>query len=256
MIVKQSYLSLIIVFFVLLSVHSYTQELDSLNLGFEEVTTNVESPPYFGLGGGYIGAFSLINLDEVNNVNQSIGFENFTTPIFISGAEGFTAIPFVSNLRIGFFGASGTISKEITSDSAKYGTKASLQYTGFRIDYGFVPTKSIAILVGSTLGWSSLTFEYYKSKNNLNWNSIPQFENDPNNAYRAINGTFWFIEPNFNIEFAPTTFLMMRLGLSYPFAFLPDWKGNQIAKVDNVPSKIKPNGLQIKIGLFIGLFNY
>lgn len=256
MIFQRYYLLFFLVLFFLLSIHSYSQELDSLNLNFEEITTNVESPPYFGLGGGYIGTFSFINFDDINNVNKSLGFENFGSPIFISGAEGFTAIPFVPNLRIGFFGASGTILKEITKDTATFGTRALVQFTGFRVDYGYVPAKSIALLLGANIGWSNLTFEFYKSKNNMNWNDISSFDKDFNNAFRTINGNFWFIEPNFNVEFAATTFLMLRLGISYSFAFIPDWKGNQIAKIDIVPSTLKPDGFQVRFGLFVGLFNY
>lgn len=249
-------LSVFLLLFTLLSIPTYSQELDSLNLNFEEVTANVESPPYFGLGGGYIGTFSFINFDDINQINRSIGFENFGSPIFISGAEGFTAIPFVPNLRIGFLGGSGTIVKEITIDTATFGTRALVQFTGFRIDYGYVPTNSLALLFGANIGWSSLTFEFYRNANNMDWNNISFFYNDSNNAFRMINGNFWFVEPNLNIEFAATTFLMLRLGISYSFTFLPDWKGNQIAKVDNVPSTLKPDGLQVKFGLFVGLFNY
>lgn len=256
MIFQRYYLLSFLILFFNLSIPSYSQELDSLNLHFEEISTNVESPPYFGLGGGYIGTFYFINFDDINKVNQSIGFENFGSPIFISGAEGFTAIPFVPNLRIGFWGASGTIVKEMTKDTGTLGTRALIQFTAFRIDYGFVPTKSLALLLGTNIGWSSLTFEFYKSANNMNWNNISIFYNDSNNAFRAINGNFWFIEPNFNVEFTATTFLMLRFGISYSFAFIPSWKGNQIAKLDNVPSTLKTDGFQVRFGLFVGLFNY
>lgn len=234
----------------------FAQELDTLNLQFEEASTNIESMPYFGLGGGFIGTFSFINFDEINKLNKEKGLENFGSPFFVSGAEGFTAIPFIENLRIGFFGISGTTHKDINKDTFTIGSRAIIQFSGFRVDYGLIPTKSLAILVGGNIGWSNLTLELYKTKKVLDWSNIPNFDKDLDNNFLRINRTSWFIEPGLNVEFAATTFLMIRFGASYSFSFNANWKGNEIADVENVPAKLNTDGLQLKIGLFVGLFNY
>lgn len=248
---------LFITLFVLLFIyHSLSKELDSLNLQFEEATTNFESIPYFGLGGGYIGTFSFCNFDEINKLHKAFDIGNVSSPLFLSGAEGFTAIPFIKNFRIGFSGISGSKKNETTKDTFTIGSQTKFQFTGFRFDYGIVPMKSLALLLGAKLGWSTLTLEFYKSTKNLEWNQIINSANDPNYHFLRINGNFWFIEPSFNIEFAATTFLMVRGGIAYTFTLSPEWKCNEISSLNNVPSKLKADGFQIVLGLFIGLFNY
>ncbi|MFN3306648.1 MAG: hypothetical protein ACK42Z_05620, partial [Candidatus Kapaibacteriota bacterium] len=126
---------------------------DQSNIQFEESNVQIEKPPYFGLGGGYVGNFLFLNLDEVNVISKSQGLENIKSPLYLSGAQGFTAIGLIPNLRVGFAGYSGfnKVEKQETF-STTIGLKCEVTYAAFGIDYGFVPFKSLAILPGLNFG--------------------------------------------------------------------------------------------------------
>lgn len=219
---------------------------------FEESNVKIEKPPYFGLGGGYIGSFLFLNLDEINKISKEISLNDFKSPLFLSGAQGFTAIGIVPNIRIGFSGYSGLKKEEKINDhNTTFGLKYEVGFTGFSIDYGFVIFKNFAILPGLGLGWSSIDITKY-NVSNFDWNDLKS------NVYTSniIEGNFFFLEPHLTVEFAVTPFLMIRLGAQYPFGFAGKWKVNNVSEVTNVPSSLKPNGLAINFGIFVGLFNY
>lgn len=225
---------------------------ESSNIQFEESNVQIEKPPYFGLGGGYVGNFLFLNLEEVNNLCKSHDLEDIKSPLYLSGAQGFTAIGLVPNLRIGFSGYSGfkKVEKQEAYNTTK-GLKCEVTYTAFGIDYGFVPFKSIAILPGLNFGWSKITLNNYKISQ-FSWEDLKTNTFSSN----TVEGSFWIVQANVNLEFAATPFLMLRLGVGYPFSFGPKWKLNDVVEVSNVPSNIKPNGFVLNFGIFAGLFNY
>ncbi len=225
---------------------------DQNNIQFEESNVQIEKPPYFGLGGGYVGNFLFLNLDQVNELSKSQGLENIKSPLYLSGAQGFTAIGLIPNLRLGFAGYSGFNKVEkLDAYNTTKGLKCEVTYTAFGIDYGFVPFKSIAILPGLNFGWSKIILNNYKI-NQFSWDDLKSNTFTSN----TVEGSFWIIQPNANVEFAATPFLMLRLGVGYPISFGPKWKLNDVLEVSNVPSNIKPSGLVLNFGIFVGLFNY
>ena len=40
------------------------------------------------------------------------------------------------------------------------------------------------------------------------------------------------------------------------FAFSPTWKMNTEADVNNIPTSLKPEGMVIQAGLYIGIFDF
>jgi hypothetical protein len=226
---------------------------DLNNVQFEESDVKIEKPPYFGIGGGYVGNFIFYNLDDVNNLIKAIpvGLDEIKSPIFLSGAQGFTAIGIIKNLRIGFSGFSGSKTTEKEVNFSTKGVKYEVSYTSFAIDYGIVPLKSLAILPGINFGWSNVNISKY-SISQIDWNDLKS-EN-----YNSIilTGSFWFVQPGINVEFAATPFLMIRVGAAYPISFSPKWKIDDVKEITNVPSGIKPSGFNFNFGIFVGLFNY
>jgi len=244
-------LTLIIVFFCYFAYGVFSQD-DLENIQFEESNVKIEKPPYFGLGGGYVGSFIFLNVDEINKVASGIGLNEFKSPYYLSGAQGFTAIGIVPNVRIGFSGYSGskTVEKQFEYNQTK-GIRYEIGFTGFSVDYGIVVFKSLAILPGLGLGWSNINITNY-NVTQFGWNDLTT------NTYTSnlLKGTFWFVEPHFSVEFAITPFLMVRLGAQYPISFGQKWQVNDVVEVGDVPSSLKPNGFSINFGLFVGLFNY
>ena len=229
----------------------YGQDNRNLDFQFEETEMAEVKPPYFGLGGGYIGGFVFPKFDEVTNKFSDFG--DLKGSIYLSGAEGFSAIAIIPNVRLGFFGFNGSKSYEKSRNDTTTGVSYASGFTGFSIDYGYVPFKSLAFLGGVNIGWSNITIEKYKSTSSVDWNSL---SGEPTAYFWRIEGKFWFIEPKINIEYAITPFFMIRGGVGYSFVFSRKWEYNRFAMVDNVPTSLNTNGLKVQFGLFLGLFNY
>lgn len=243
-------LTLLVVILVITSGLIFSQD-DVDNIQFEESNVQIEKPPYFGLGGGYVGNFLFNKLDDINSLCKTLGIEEIKSPMYLSGAQGFTAIGIVPNLRVGFSGYSGFKRSEKKENFSTKGLKTDFYYASFAVDYGIVLFKSFAVLPGVNFGWSKITLNKYL---------ISQFSyNDlKSNTYTSniLEGSFWFVQPVLNFEFAATPFLMLRLGGGYPVSFSPKWKINDVNEVADVPSGIKPNGFVVNFGIFVGLFNY
>ncbi len=239
------------------SVNMFAQDdqLDSLN--FEVTPVVEEKPPYFALGGGYSGTFFFINMDELNKhfTDKAFNIGEIKSNIYVSGAQGFTAIGVVPNLRIGFFGVSGSTKSETGNDTLTTGAEVSVGFTGFSLDYGFLPFKSLAILPGISFGWADMTIESYKTQKEFDFNNYPA-SCYANNYLDRADGAYYFVQPAINIEYAVTPFLMARINAHYVLPFSGEWKFNRNADLKNVPSKVQPGGFGLQFGIFVGLFNY
>ncbi len=240
------------IFFVLLN-FAFSQ--DNLNFQFEESELQEMKPQYFGLGGGYLGSFSFVKLDDIKGMVLNDGLDEIKSPIFLSGAEGFTAIGIIPNIRIGFFGYSGSKVTERTIGDSTKGVSYELEYMGFAVDYGFILFKSFALLPGFNLGWSGINIERYLNRKEFDWNEL-NTNGSSNRYFFKIDGKFWFVEPKLSIEYAVTPFLMVRAALGYPVAISKDWKLNRNESLLNVPSSLNTTGLKVQLGIFVGLFNY
>ena len=234
--------------------------LDSLDLSFESTPIREEKVPYFAIAGGFTGTFFFANFSEIDKLIESnfpsMGKERFSgSNIFMPGAEGFTAIGIIQNMRLSFFGTGGskTIKSKIadTTRSIDY----SVSFNGLSFDYAFVPTRRLAILIGTNLGWGTLSIEYFKTTSEVNWNEFGENVN-PNNFMTRAESGIWLIQPHLNIEFAVTPFIALRANAGYSYSIKGDWKLNQNASLKEVPSNVNGNGLYAQFGLFVGLFNY
>jgi hypothetical protein len=236
-------------------VYAQDNRLDSTH--FEEAPVITEKPVYFGIGLGYVGTFIFPSYTDINKINEKFpGLPQFSGPVFLSGAHGFTGIGVIPNLRVGFFGYSGSSSvTKQNPDTSTLGSNISLSLTGISIDYGMVLFKSFAILPGLNLGWSNVTLDYYQVKSNIDWNNFTNGTLQSSYLNRA-EGSFWFVQPHIDIEYALKPFLMIRGNISYGLSFSSSWKYNTNATLNNVPSGINSSGLSLQIGIFIGLFNF
>ena len=216
------------------------ERLDDFTFESEEM----EDPkqPYFALSIGVTGNLLFTNYDELNNkFIAPKNMELFEGPMFTLGFNVFTALsPFVNNVRLGI----------------SYTRNLSMQMTGIHFDYAFVPFKSFAILPGIGINLGNMKFEEFnKISSPVSWNDIKSTENN------QINYSFMAVEPQVNLEYALTGFLMLRAGVSYIASFdnplsTYAWTINGNNELKDVPSNINPKGLNVKLGIFLGLFNY
>ncbi|OGU18271.1 MAG: hypothetical protein A2X61_15780 [Ignavibacteria bacterium GWB2_35_12] len=243
------------------SIIAWSQDdmLDSLDLSFESSPIKEEKIPYFAIAGGFTGTFFFANFDEMNqrivDGFKEMRSERLNGSIFMPGAEGFTAIGIIPNMRLGFFGAGG--SKTIKAVNAD--TTRSIDYTvsfnGISFDYAYVPTRRLAILAGVNLGWGTMAIEYYRTTKEINWTNFGE-DVDSNNFMSRAEARYWLIQPHLNVEFAVTPFIALRGSAGYSYSLMGDWKFNQNAALENVPKNVNASGLYAQFGLFLGLFNY
>ena len=226
---------------------------------FEQEPIQTESATYFGVGGGYTFTFHFANFDMINAKATSFGLKEFDGQMLLSGGEGFTGVLFVKNLNVGFFSYGGKldVTKDtlISSKNYKKALEYSTGFTGLNIDYGIVPFKSFAIKPGVGIGWGSLELETYQTENNFDWDGFKS-QSDQNNFINRAESSFIFVKPNISFEYALTNYLLIRANASYAMTFGYDWKYNNTATLNNVPDDLNSNGMQIQIGVFVGLFNF
>jgi hypothetical protein len=176
------------------------------------------------------------------------------------GGEGFTGLVYITNVRAGFFSYGGgkILEANITAGN-NINYKRTVEYRaslyGLELDYAYVPFRKFALLPGISFGRGGLEVNTYQAPDKASW-----LDNKPagdsltyqNQTYTG----FWFVKPSINFEYALTNFLMFRLGASYSYQLGSDWTLNKNAKLNDVPDKISASGMNIQLGIFVGLFNY
>lgn len=238
-------------------------QLDEFTI--EDVPQEDVSTPYFGVGGGIIGSFYFGNFDEVNVlVDRVLPGQKIEGPIIMVGAQGFAAIPFIQNSRIGFMslGGSEMVSGTADVDGTSYNREFeySLTFNAITLDYAFLPVKGLAILPGAAFGWGNITMRTAQTPatGERSIGNELEFGTPGLTRYRELSASHFTITPNLNIEYAVTPFSMIRLNAGYNIAASTgDWEAdNGIATVSGVSEDINMNGLSAQIGIFIGLFNH
>lgn len=258
----KSYLIAACLSFVLFSSIVTAQDDKIDGLAFDTEPLREEKTPYFAIAGGYTGSFFFSNLDDLNSALKTAGFgmsDEFSAPIYLSGVQGFTGIVIVPNMRVGFHSQSGMqkISNDIVISDKSYTRQLeySINMNSLSFDYAITIAKSFAIIPGVSAGWGRLSLESSQAESELDWTKFTPTPYDLNFMQRA-EASFWLIEPNVNIEFALTNFLMLRANGGYTMSFMNDWEMNRTATLKNVPDGINGTGFHFQFGVFLGLFNY
>lgn len=244
---------------------AYAQDENLDEYSFETEPLKTEKTPYFAIGAGYTYSFMFLNYDELNTYAKKMGHtDEFDGVFYVGGIHGFTGLVVIPNLRLGFYGVSGSklLEKETTENSTNYTltSEMKLAMNGFNLDYGFVPFKSLAILPGVSFGWGRMEIESYKNESSVDWDDISKVDMT-NNPMHRIEHSIMFVQPQLNIEYAVTNFAMLKLNLAYNLTFdspLADnkWVYNNNSELKNAPKDLNANSFSAQIGLYLGLFNY
>lgn len=235
-----------------------------------------EKNEYFLLTGGYTGTLFFANFDDLNShlSAKNFGFEDFESPLYLNGVQGITGIfYFVPNMRIGFVHMAGSKMQELDTQVDDMGTmidvtrgiEYAVDYTGFSLDYAFVPFSSFSFTIGATVGWGDLNIDSWQTPSEMNFD---EFDTEGNSLryLDRLNQSYWFIQPNLNVEYAlelieGAKLVMFRVNIGYPYTFSmgsdsEKWKFNRGASVSDMPDGINANGLTVQFGIFVGLFNF
>jgi len=263
-------LTLVLIIFVSSAFSIFAQDDDLDMLPFDEEPLREQSKPYFVIGGGFTITGFINNVDEINNafnaegVASQFGFAKLQTPLVMYGGHGFTGIPWVANLRLGFQGLGGSTSQNVSDyqlevDNQTISVNQSLDYTvgyvGLSLGYGFVLFDGFAVIPEFTLGMGDLSLEFAQTHNDPDFTN--QFiGNSQYNMMRRIESSFFNLSSALNIEYAVTPFLAFRVAANYNQSFAYNWQLNGVSEINNVPDGINANGFGIQVGVMLGLFNY
>lgn len=229
---------------------------------FDEVPLKDEKNPYFAVGVGASVNFMFPNLDDVNLHAQRFGLGEFKAPVLVSGADIFSAIGFIENVRAGFFwvGGGSETSKQFTVQNVN--VERTMTYSiflrGVYVDYAIVPFKGFAILPGVSAGWGSQEIELYQAPSSRTWADFdtPDSIVTAPDAYSLLERNFLHVTPHLNLEYALSPYLNIRAAAAYHLQVSAgDWIGTKTSTVSGVPDGISINSFSAQIGLFVGLFN-
>ena len=98
--------------------------------------------------------------------------------------------------------------------------------------------------------------EHCQTETTLDWSSNPLNKADTSNYMIRAKTGFWFVQPMLNLEYAITQFSMIRASVGYNLSFSDSWTIDRNATLSNVPTGINPNGLNVQVGIFLGVFGY
>lgn len=208
----------------------------------------------FGGGGGFVGGWSMPNIDPINLKLKEIGIPELSTSgIFTTGGAGFIYIGFVKNLRVGGMGYGGTISSSSTINGINNEAIYSLGGGGLTVEYTLPFIKDIGVSLGAILGAGSMSLELYRNDGNFSWEGILD---EPSNISRKVENNFWTFTPTLNADFPVYRFVALRLGVGYQLTFAGDWEAENGQSISGIPSDLSADGFFIQAGIFAGFFSY
>lgn len=232
----------------------------------DNISSYDDEKGYFSIAAGYTANLKFINTNELDNISNKFSLPKIAIPIFTNGFELKTSTIIFKNLNFGFITSSSEViqnadtlnpvSKEI------YHKQLSLNFDniGFMLDYAINPFKSFSINPGVNISFSKMQIQISQTKSDINYNDITPI-NLQDNYFHSFSKDFIIIEPKISIEYAITNFLMFRATTSYSIAldnFITnkDWTYNSTGNLFYTPSDLSPSGLNIQLGLFLGLMNF
>jgi hypothetical protein len=234
----------------LFSIKLIAQDEKLDDLPFTDEPLKEEKSSYFVLGGGVSGTLLFNNVDNINNMLKTSGYPEITSPLFALGGQGITGLPWVPNLRVGISGMGGIK----TTSNSKADTSSNYQFSslGLSLGYGFIFTKGLAIVPEVSISSAGVVIERYYTSGNTNFETI----GNAKSGLSKLTNSFINLQPQLNIEWATTNFLMLRVAVGYNYQLSSDWKLNYQTAVSNVPDGFKVSNMYAQIGVFLGLFNY
>ena len=210
-------------------------------------------------GGPTIGYYAS-SVTDLNSELVKAGFPQISKKGFLTiGGSGYVDIPMVPGLRIGGFGfgfsETQTSTTNLTAVIFNWSVKYSYSGGGITVEYVKFLGEKFDFTVGGALGIGSLNIDLYKHSPSGYWNSGNSLWDTTNNSKQLhYSSQTYSFEPRIGIGVQVNNFLNFKLNAGYTFAIQNTWKVDDVLEVQNVPSGIKAQGLNIGLCMNIGLF--
>lgn len=239
-----------------LAASAQDDRLNSLN--FDEEPLPEETTPYSAIGVGPVLNMFLPNVADINAKAQSLGLQNMNSPLLMFGAEFYTAIGVVPNVRVGFSWLTGAVGSSgdvtVQGTSVHRSVDYSVSTKTLHVDYALPVSQAFTVLPGVGFCWGTTQIDVRQNGPNVDWNTINTPNLIANNTH--FTQTALVALPRLSFEYVLTPFLAIRAQGSYAVQFsTSDWQANSYATVTNMPSSISMNGFSAQLGVFLGLFN-
>lgn len=214
----------------------------------------------FGAAGGFNPIWIIPNLKPLNEINSSLGLDDFSESGMIGfGGSGYAYVMFIENLRIGGIGVSA--SKSITAKEGIYSKEISYSqgFGGVTIEYTIPSIKRVAVSIGAIIGGGSVEINMYRNSGDFSWNNIfddMQNTSSPTNSYHKLRLDYFTFAPTLNLDVPVNRFMAFRIGAGYNFALGDSWKVDNDKKLLNVPNDLNGNSLFFQTGIYFGFFAF
>jgi len=220
--------------------------------------TYFDSP--FGLGGGFIAAWTFPNIQPVNDQLKIFGTPELAkSGYFSSGGAGFIYIGFVPGLRVGGIGFGGSTNESHLSSGYRRQAKFTSTFGGVTIEYTLPFIRRAGVSLGLILGGGNSTFEFYRFKDSYSWNGMwNELSNSDSttNFGRKLSNDYFVVAPTVTLDVPIYRLAAVRLGATYAIHVGGNWKLENEQEVYNVPATTAKSQLYINAGIFFGFFSY
>lgn len=234
---------------------------------FDDIPTDdYRDLDYVGFGGGYLGMYSLVNFDAMNEIATDLGMEQFGSGMLMNGGGGFLGGVGIRNMRYGIYGLGGSkeVSQVDTIGGASYNKtlRFSSGLVAAQLDYAiFLPPDGLMVFPGVMIGRGTNRIEYNQvTDGGTGFDTLfspGRFGGGGNegglNYYSSISRSSLYVQPTLNIEYSLNQFILLRAGGGYGWNFGGEWSDPSGAAISNVPD-VSSDGFNIHFGLFVGLF--
>lgn len=248
---------LLVILMMFITFGSALAQDDRLNeLNFDEEPLPEETVAYSAIGIGPSINLFMPKVDDINTLAKSQGLDAMNSPFILAGAEFFTAIGVIPNVRIGFSWLTGSVGNTKTFPGpGGAGPTKSIDYAistrALHCEYAIVPASKLAIIPGVGFVWGYSTVTTSNTVGTYDWNSQTNAT-----SQQVLEQSALCIMPRLSFEYAVTPYLDIRLQAAYAAQISSSaWTANTHAPAVNVPTSIGINGLSAQLGIFVGLFN-
>ncbi|MGE3801921.1 MAG: hypothetical protein AB7H80_12950 [Candidatus Kapaibacterium sp.] len=203
---------------------------DSVQYGERRKKTEL---PYFGIGGGYMGMYSIVNTDPLNRIAEGFGLDASSQNLLLNGGTAYFGL---SHIRLAYFNVGGGVESSETVELNNVEYQRTFRFnrniTGVQIGVPLPIVRPVLwvipeIMIGGMK--QSIQVEQFQ-KGELQFDSL--YNPDSFNGIRqhsnlSINSTerSFFLQPSVTVEYGLLPyFLILRAGAGYAFNFHNDWE--------------------------------
>jgi hypothetical protein len=221
------------------------------------------APAYFGVAGGIVGGLLMPNLDAFNkNIAQRFVGKDLSNQVFMLGGQGFIAIPWIKNLRLGGTGMGGR-TEECCVDTLIDGQNYSrmleyhVGYGALTVDYVLpLNIRKFWIVPGVELGFGAVDIFAQQAFQRSSFQIASEFDQPSRNLTHTYHASFFLYKPQVQFEYALAGFSMVRAYVGYQGTAMNDWtvdRGVSLGNTDELKD-VNGSGLTFGLGIFFGLF--